>query len=89
MKIIESYRKLSADQSFDLYFLQEQGPKAIFGAAYDLIRDYLFTGNVMLTSPDFKELLNLFKKHTVKYLIVGGYAAMRYTEPRFTKDLDL
>jgi len=43
----------------------------------------------MLTSPDFKELLNLFKKYQVKYLIVGGYAVMRYTEPRFTKDLDL
>ncbi len=43
----------------------------------------------MLTSPDFKELLNLFKNNNVKYLIVGGYAVMRYTEPRFTKDLDL
>lgn len=43
----------------------------------------------MLTSPDFKELLSLFKKHKVRYLIVGGYAVMRYTEPRFTKDLDL
>lgn len=43
----------------------------------------------MLTSPDFKELLSLFKKHSVQYLIVGGYAVMRYTEPRFTKDLDV
>jgi len=43
----------------------------------------------MLTSPDFKELLNLFKKHNVKYLVVGGYAVMLYTEPRFTKNLDL
>ncbi len=43
----------------------------------------------MLTSPDFKELLSLFRKHSVRYLIVGGYAVMRYTEPRFTKDLDL
>ena len=43
----------------------------------------------MLTSPDFKELLSLFKKHDVRYLIVGGYAVMRYTEPRFTKDLDV
>ncbi len=43
----------------------------------------------MLTSPDFKELLSLFKKHSVRYLIVGGYAVMRYTEPRFTKDLDV
>jgi hypothetical protein len=43
----------------------------------------------MLTSPDFKELLNLFNKHGVRYLVVGGYAVMKYTEPRFTKDLDL
>jgi hypothetical protein len=43
----------------------------------------------MLASPDFRELLSLFKKHRVRYLIVGGYAVMRYTEPRFTKDLDL
>ncbi len=43
----------------------------------------------MLTSPDFKELLSLFKKYEVRYLIVGGYAVMRYTEPRFTKDLDV
>lgn len=43
----------------------------------------------MLTNPDFKELLNLFKKNNCKYLIVGGHAVMRYTEPRFTKDLDL
>ena len=43
----------------------------------------------MLTSPDFKELLSLFRKHDVRYLIVGGYAVMRYTAPRFTKDLDI
>jgi len=29
------------------------------------------------------------EKHKVRYLVVGGYAVMRYTEPRFTKDLDL
>jgi hypothetical protein len=43
----------------------------------------------MLASRDFKELLSLFKKHKVRYLVVGGYAVMRYTEPRFTKDLDV
>ncbi|MBI2344404.1 MAG: hypothetical protein HYV02_08750 [Deltaproteobacteria bacterium] len=43
----------------------------------------------MLTSPNFKELLNLFKKHRCEYLIVGGYAVMKYSEPRFTKDLDI
>jgi hypothetical protein len=25
----------------------------------------------------------------VRFLVVGGYAVMRYAEPRFTKDLDL
>lgn len=43
----------------------------------------------MLTSPDFRELLSLLEKHKVRYLVVGGYAVMKYTEPRFTKDLGL
>jgi hypothetical protein len=43
----------------------------------------------MLTSPDFKELLKIFRSGNVRYLVVGGYAVMRYTEPRYTKDLDL
>ncbi len=43
----------------------------------------------MLTSPDFRELLKIFKKHKIRYLVVGGYAVMKYSEPRFTKDLDL
>jgi hypothetical protein len=41
----------------------------------------------MLTSPDFKELLRIFKNYNIRYLIVGGYAVMKYSEPRFTKDL--
>src|SRR3989338_6895549 len=43
----------------------------------------------MLTSPDFKELLSVFKANSVRYLVIGGYAVMRYTEPRYTKDLDI
>lgn len=43
----------------------------------------------MLTSSDFKELLNLFEKHEIRYLIIGGYAVMKYSEPRFTKALDI
>ena len=43
----------------------------------------------MLTIPDFKNLLNHFKKFEVRYLVVGGYAVMKYTEPRYTKDLDI
>ncbi|HSR11329.1 MAG TPA: DUF6036 family nucleotidyltransferase [Thermodesulfobacteriota bacterium] len=29
------------------------------------------------------------EKHRARYLVVGGYAVMKYTEPRFTKDVDL
>lgn len=43
----------------------------------------------MLTNPEFKELLNLLEKNKCRYLIIGGYAVMKYSEPRFTKDLDL
>jgi len=43
----------------------------------------------MLTSPDFKELLKIFKKYKIRYLVVGGYAVMKYSEPRFTKNLDV
>lgn len=43
----------------------------------------------MKVSSDFNELLSLFNHYEVKYLVVGGYAVIKYTEPRFTKDLDL
>src|SRR2546421_8512266 len=38
---------------------------------------------------DYKELLEVLNAYGVRYLIVGGYAVMKYTEPRLTKDLDL
>jgi hypothetical protein len=43
----------------------------------------------MLVNSDFKELLSIFSDKSVKYLVVGGYAVIRYVEPRYTKDLDL
>jgi uncharacterized nucleotidyltransferase DUF6036 len=38
---------------------------------------------------DFKELLSIFNAHSVKYLIVGGYAVSFHAQPRATKDIDL
>lgn len=38
---------------------------------------------------DLKELLGCLNQHKVKYMIVGGYAVMKYSEPRYTKDVDL
>ena len=38
---------------------------------------------------NFKEMLLCLNELGVKYLIVGGYAIIEYTEPRYTKDLDI
>jgi hypothetical protein len=38
---------------------------------------------------DYRDLLRLLNRHRVRYLIVGAYAVAYYTEPRYTKDLDI
>jgi hypothetical protein len=38
---------------------------------------------------DFKDLLRLFNDRSVKYLVIGGYAVIKYTQPRYTGDLDI
>ena len=34
-------------------------------------------------------IISILNKHKVKYLIVGAYAVMYYTQPRYTKDIDI
>ena len=43
----------------------------------------------MAESPHYKELLQRLNEFEVEYLIVGGFAVMKYGEPRYTKDLDV
>jgi predicted nucleotidyltransferase len=38
---------------------------------------------------DFRDLLQNLNAAGVRYLIVGGYAVMVHSEPRYTKDLDV
>ena len=38
---------------------------------------------------DYKDLLSAFHAHGVKYLVVGGFAVIYHSQPRFTKDMDL
>jgi len=38
---------------------------------------------------DFKDLLRALSDENVEYLIVGGYAVGKHSEPRYTKDLDI
>ena len=43
----------------------------------------------MAESRDYRELLQLLNEFEVDYPIVGGFAVMKYGEPRYTKDLDV
>jgi hypothetical protein len=43
----------------------------------------------MEVQPDFRDLLALFSKNNVDYVIVGGYALAFHGAPRYTGDLDL
>jgi hypothetical protein len=43
----------------------------------------------MAENPHYRELLQLLNEFKVEYLIVGGFAVMKYGEPRYTKDLDV
>jgi predicted nucleotidyltransferase len=38
---------------------------------------------------DFKDLLQALNDAGVEYLVVGGYAVIEHTEPRYTKDIDV
>jgi len=38
---------------------------------------------------DFEDILELFARHRVRYLIVGGLAFIYHAKPRYTKDIDL
>lgn len=39
----------------------------------------------MAENPHYRELLLLLNEFEVDYLIVGGFAVMKYREPRYTK----
>src|SRR3954451_24474497 len=43
----------------------------------------------MKINSDFKDLLRSLNAAGIRYLIVGGYAVMVHTEPRYTNDLDI
>jgi hypothetical protein len=43
----------------------------------------------MDTVQDFEDILGLFARHKVRYLIVGGLAFIYHAKPRYTKDIDL
>ncbi len=38
---------------------------------------------------DFAEIIDLMNKHSVEYMVVGGYAVAFHGKPRFTEDFDI
>ena len=38
---------------------------------------------------DFRDLLQQCAGHEVRYLVIGGYAVIHHSEPRFTRDLGI
>ena len=42
-----------------------------------------------MVSQDYEDLFKILNAHKIKYLMVGAHAVMFYTEPRFTKDMDV
>ena len=42
-----------------------------------------------MLSSDYEDLFSTLNAHKIKYLVVGAHAVIFYSEPRFTKDLDV
>ncbi len=43
----------------------------------------------MEVQQDFRDLLELFNKHQVEFLVVGDYALAFHGAPRYTGDMDI
>jgi hypothetical protein len=60
---MESYHKISdSEDVFDIKFWQQQGDKAIFEAARDMIRDYLLLREGYADEPRLQRTLESFQK---------------------------
>ncbi|MBI2871474.1 MAG: hypothetical protein HYY14_07205 [Candidatus Omnitrophica bacterium] len=42
-----------------------------------------------MPSSDYEDLFSALNAHKIKYLVIGAHAVIFYSEPRFTKDLDI
>lgn len=43
----------------------------------------------MSANPDFRDLFSAFNEESVEYLVAGAHAVIYFSEPRYTKDLDV
>ncbi len=47
------------------------------------------SGEKMPVNPDFKDLFSALSDAGAEFIVVGAHAVMFFTEPRYTKDLDV
>jgi len=52
-------------------------------------RKRIYSRGDMSSNPDYKDLFRILNEEQVDYLVVGAHAVIYYTEPRFTKDIDI
>jgi hypothetical protein len=45
--------------------------------------------NKVSANPDFRDLFSIFNEENVEYLVAGAHAVIYFSEPRYTKDLDI
>jgi hypothetical protein len=80
-------------RDFDREFWRRSGVGAIMAAACQMAADargFQKTGRRKIpVDLNFRDLLSALNRRRARYLVVGAYAIMRYTEPRYTKDLDV
>lgn len=43
----------------------------------------------MQVNQDYEDLFKILNAYKVKYIVVGAYAVIYHTQPRFTKDMDV
>ncbi len=43
----------------------------------------------MAVNPDFRDLFSALFEEGAEFIVVGAHAVMFFTEPRYTKDLDV
>lgn len=62
MRVREHYGKLGEEDDFDVAFWQSQSPEVLFGAAFDLIKDYLLIKEGHAGEPRLQRTVEFFRK---------------------------
>ncbi len=77
------------DRSFDIQFGRLRSDAAKFVAAWELVTTAYNPKGRTLNELRLQRTIEHFQPLPGYASVIGGYAVIKYTEPRYTKDLDL